>query len=205
MIPLRLRFRKANPPLQFLAEWQSPVPLDVIFDSPHIDWSYSSYAPEQHPVFGQKRLAAAAASAADLDIIHFDRLAVDATFGIQSWNPRPDRPFTPGFEQRDIAYQSPWIKVGPFVVRDGLLNLISLGYCSSSRTAAWSTDPSSTSTCRRPSLDSAYRTATPFRASPNTSSSPSRRRSTSSRSTRPSWRFRPFSASVSMYGRAIKV
>ncbi|BGP58239.1 hypothetical protein JCM8202_002810 [Rhodotorula sphaerocarpa] len=94
----------------FLAEWQSPVPLDVIFDSPHIDWSYSSYAPEQHPVFGQKRLAAAAASAADLDIIHFDRLAVDATFGIQSWNPKPDRPLTPGFEQRDIAYQSPWIK-----------------------------------------------------------------------------------------------
>ena len=94
--------------LQFLAEWQSPVPLDVIFDSPHIDWSHSSYTADQHPVLGQKRLASAAA---DLDIIHFDRLSVDATFGTVSWNPKIGRKPTPGFERRDMAYQSPWIKV----------------------------------------------------------------------------------------------
>ncbi|KPV73391.1 uncharacterized protein RHOBADRAFT_45968 [Rhodotorula graminis WP1] len=92
----------------FLAEWQSPVPLDVIFDSPHVNWSHSSFTADRHPVLRQKRLAA---SAADLDIIHFDRLSVDATFGTVSWNPKLGRKPTPGFERRDLAYQSPWIKM----------------------------------------------------------------------------------------------
>ncbi|GAA6050866.1 hypothetical protein JCM3770_005746 [Rhodotorula araucariae] len=91
----------------FLAEWQSPIPLDVVFDSPHVNWSHSSYTADQHPVLGQKRLAS---SAAELDIIHFDRLSVDATFGTVSWNPKRGRKLTPGFERRDLAYQAPWIK-----------------------------------------------------------------------------------------------
>lgn len=91
-----------------MSEWQSPIPLDVIFDSPHVNWSHSSYTSSRHPVLGQKRLADAAA---DLDIIHFDRLSVDATFGTTSWNPKKDRALTPGFELRDLAYKSPWIKV----------------------------------------------------------------------------------------------
>ncbi|BGP27739.1 hypothetical protein JCM10295v2_006714 [Rhodotorula toruloides] len=91
----------------FLSEWQSPVPLDVIFDSPHVDWSHSSYTSSSHHILGQKRLADAAA---DLDIIHFDRLSVDATFGTTNWNPKKGRALTPGFELRDLAYQSPWIK-----------------------------------------------------------------------------------------------
>lgn len=86
------------------------MPLDVIFDSPHVNWSHSSFTADRHPVLGQKRLAA---SAADLDIIHFDRLSVDATFGTVSWNPKLGRKPTPGFERRDLAYQSPWIKVRP--------------------------------------------------------------------------------------------
>lgn len=93
---------------QFLSEWQSPIPLDIIFDSPHINWSHSSFTSSRHPVLGQKRLADAAA---DLDIIHFDRLSVDATFGTTSWNPPKNRALTPGFELRDLAYKSPWIKV----------------------------------------------------------------------------------------------
>ncbi|BGP73909.1 hypothetical protein NBRC10513v2_007328 [Rhodotorula toruloides] len=91
----------------FLSEWQSPIPLDIIFDSPHINWSHSSFTSSRHPVLGQKRLADAAA---DLDIIHFDRLSVDATFGTTSWNPPKNRALTPGFELRDLAYKSPWIK-----------------------------------------------------------------------------------------------
>ncbi|GAA5868445.1 hypothetical protein JCM3774_005382 [Rhodotorula dairenensis] len=91
----------------FLAEWQSPIPLDVIFDSPHVDWSHSTFVSDQHPVLGQKPLVEAAA---DLDIIHFDRFAIDATFGATSWNADRDRPLTPGFELRDLAYRSPWIK-----------------------------------------------------------------------------------------------
>ncbi|TKA54460.1 hypothetical protein B0A53_03153 [Rhodotorula sp. CCFEE 5036] len=91
----------------FLAEWQAPVPLDVIFDSPYLNWSHSSFTTERHRVLGRKQVADAAA---DLDIIHFDRLAVDATFGSVSWNAKRDRPLTPGFELRDLAYRSPWIK-----------------------------------------------------------------------------------------------
>lgn len=96
-------------PAQFLAEWQAPVPLDVIFDSPYLNWSYSAFTADRHPVLGRKQVAEAAA---DLDIIHFDRLAVVATFGSVSWNAKRDRPLTPGFEVRDLAYRSPWIKVG---------------------------------------------------------------------------------------------
>jgi hypothetical protein len=92
----------------FLAEWQSPVPLDVVFDSPHVNWSYSSFTSTSHPVLGEKSLVEASK---ELDIIHFDRLSVDATFGSTSWNPKKDKQLTVGFEKRDLAYQSPFIKV----------------------------------------------------------------------------------------------
>lgn len=49
---------------QFLAEWQTPVPLDVIFDSPNVNWSYSSFTAADHPVLGQSDLVSASA---DLD------------------------------------------------------------------------------------------------------------------------------------------
>ncbi|GAA5964927.1 hypothetical protein JCM21900_000022 [Sporobolomyces salmonicolor] len=91
----------------FLGEWQSPIPLEVVFDSPHVNWSYSSFTSQTHPVLGQQPLVDASA---ELDIIHFDRLSVDATFGTSSWNPKRGRIPTPGFEKRDLAYQSPWIK-----------------------------------------------------------------------------------------------
>ncbi|ORY88458.1 hypothetical protein BCR35DRAFT_301596 [Leucosporidium creatinivorum] len=92
----------------FLAEWQTPIPLDVVFDSPLLNWSYSSFTSSQHPVLGQPALADAAA---DLDIVHFDRLSMDITFGSTSWNPKKGRTPTKGFEMRDLAYQSPWIKL----------------------------------------------------------------------------------------------
>ncbi|GAA5865484.1 hypothetical protein JCM1840_001413 [Sporobolomyces johnsonii] len=91
----------------FLGEWQSPIPLEVVFDSPHVNWSYSSFTSHTHPVLGQQPLIDASA---ELDIIHFDRLSVDATFGTSSWNQKRGRTPTPGFEKRDLAYQSPWIK-----------------------------------------------------------------------------------------------
>ncbi|GAA5884711.1 hypothetical protein JCM16303_005241 [Sporobolomyces ruberrimus] len=91
----------------FLGEWQSPIPLDVVFDSPAVNWSYSSFTSASHPVLGQQSLVD---QAAELDIIHFDRLSVDSTFGSTSWNPKKDKPWTKGFEKRDIAYASNWIK-----------------------------------------------------------------------------------------------
>lgn len=53
-----------TPTSQFLAEWQTPIPLDVVFDSPVLNWSFSSFTSSQHPVLGQPALAEAAA---DLD------------------------------------------------------------------------------------------------------------------------------------------
>lgn len=49
---------------QFLAEWQTPIPLDVVFDSPLLNWSYSSFTSSQHPILGQPSLVE---KAADLD------------------------------------------------------------------------------------------------------------------------------------------
>lgn len=93
----------------FLAEWQSPVPADVVFDSPSIDWSFSSFMAENHAVLGDPQLAEAAA---DLDIIHFDMPSMDMVFNTRSWNRTEDEgPPFPGLEQRDIAFASPWIKV----------------------------------------------------------------------------------------------
>ncbi|GAA5929823.1 uncharacterized protein JCM15063_004633 [Sporobolomyces koalae] len=91
----------------FLAEWQSPIPLDIVFDSPAVNWSYSSFTSSQHPVLGQESLVD---QSAELDIIHFDRLSVDSTFGSTSWNPKKGKQWTKGFEKRDIAYASKWIK-----------------------------------------------------------------------------------------------
>ncbi|GAA5951540.1 hypothetical protein JCM3765_005964 [Sporobolomyces pararoseus] len=91
----------------FLGEWQSPIPLDVVFDSPAVNWSHSSFTSSRHPVLGQQTLVD---QAAELDIIHFDRLSVDSTFGSTSWNPKRGKSWTKGFEKRDIAYASNWIK-----------------------------------------------------------------------------------------------
>ncbi|SCZ94389.1 BZ3501_MvSof-1269-A2-R1_Chr1-3g01309 [Microbotryum saponariae] len=95
----------------FLAEWQSPIPLEVIFDSPRIDWSHSSFNVDSHPVLGDLDLAS---RAKELDIVNFDRLAMDTTFRSTVWNWQEDRhskTLKPGFEQRDLALQSPWVKM----------------------------------------------------------------------------------------------
>ncbi|KAK4699079.1 hypothetical protein P7C70_g7187, partial [Phenoliferia sp. Uapishka_3] len=90
----------------FLAEWQTPVPLEIVFDSPFIDWSFSSFTSDQDPV-----LSNWSSKAADLDIIHFNKDAIDATFGKTSWAPPPSTRMTKGMEMRDLAFQSPWIRL----------------------------------------------------------------------------------------------
>lgn len=93
----------------FLAEWQTPIPLDVVFDSPFIDWSFSSFTSDSHPLLGNDTFKE---SARDLDIIHFDRKALDKTFGTKAWrHSKPGDRLTKGMEKRDLAWDSPWIKV----------------------------------------------------------------------------------------------
>ena len=56
------------------------------------------------------------ADEASLIVVHFDRLAMDITFGRKTWNVPPGNDLTPGFERRDIAFRSRWIKVRiPFI------------------------------------------------------------------------------------------
>lgn len=57
----------------FVAEWQTPIPLEVVFDSPFIDWSFSSFEASHDPV-----LSELSAQSADLDIIHFDKVSMQA-------------------------------------------------------------------------------------------------------------------------------
>ncbi|KAL8290250.1 hypothetical protein RQP46_003189 [Phenoliferia psychrophenolica] len=89
---------------EFLAEWQTPIPLEVVFDSPFIDWSFSSFTQDQDPILSN-------VSSADLDIIHFDRRAMDMTFGSTSWSPSSVSRLTKGMEMRDLAFQNPWIRL----------------------------------------------------------------------------------------------
>ena len=84
-----------------------PTPIDVIFDSPAVDWSYSSFDSESHPVLNDEKLLS---EAADLDIIHFDRRSMDRAFGSASWTPHPKKRLTKGLERRDLAFKSRWIK-----------------------------------------------------------------------------------------------
>lgn len=101
----------------FHAEWQTPVPIDVVFDSPNIDWSFSSFATEQHPVFSRQALIS---KARELDIIHFDAAETDLVFGTRDWDaPIDEKGLTEGMEARDLAFASPWIK---FFTNRGMVN-----------------------------------------------------------------------------------
>jgi hypothetical protein len=99
----------------FHAEWMSPIPLEIVFDSPAIDWSYSSFSSSSSfpdlaspAIFQNETLAR---EARDLDIIHFGRSAMDVTFGGRDWDAPVGQRLTPGLEGRDVAFASPWIKV----------------------------------------------------------------------------------------------
>lgn len=92
----------------FHAEWQAPIPMDVVFDSPFIDWSFSSFTSAEHPVFGQQELVE---QARELDIIHFNAESTDRVFGTRDWDaPIVNDKLTKGMEARDLAFASPWIK-----------------------------------------------------------------------------------------------
>jgi hypothetical protein len=100
----------------FHAEWMTPIPLEIVFDSPAIDWSYSSFRSSSsssrdldYPAIFRNETFAS--EARDLDIIHFDKSAMDVTFGGRDWDAPVGKRLTRGLESRDLAFASPWIKV----------------------------------------------------------------------------------------------
>ncbi|CAJ0848945.1 6421_t:CDS:2 [Entrophospora sp. SA101] len=68
----------------FLADWQVPLPLDAIFESPNIDWSYDSFDPS----YVIKDL-----DTTEINIIDYDLQDLDYYFPLTNWTTRYPDPF----------------------------------------------------------------------------------------------------------------
>nr|CAG8487929.1 1558_t:CDS:2 [Entrophospora candida] len=68
----------------FLADWQVPLPLDAIFDSPNIDWSYDSLNPD----YSIKDF-----DTTELNIIDYDVKHLDYHFSLFNWTTKYPEPF----------------------------------------------------------------------------------------------------------------
>nr|CAG8601412.1 5690_t:CDS:2 [Entrophospora candida] len=68
----------------FLADWQVPLPLDAIFESPNIDWSYDSFDPS----YVIKDL-----DTTEINIIDYDSQDLDYYFPHTNWTTRYPGPF----------------------------------------------------------------------------------------------------------------
>ncbi|KAG9291756.1 hypothetical protein G9A89_012041 [Geosiphon pyriformis] len=60
----------------FLAEWQVPLPLDTIFDSPNIDWNYNSTDPRSLIKDLERK---------ELDVVNFSGKLLDQLFLHSNW------------------------------------------------------------------------------------------------------------------------
>ncbi|CAB4392105.1 unnamed protein product [Rhizophagus irregularis] len=68
----------------FLSDWQAPLPLDAIFDSPNIDWSYDSLDPE--PTIKDLQ-------SSEINVIDFDAQQIDNQFLLSNWSTKYPDPF----------------------------------------------------------------------------------------------------------------
>ncbi|CAB4405786.1 unnamed protein product [Rhizophagus irregularis] len=68
----------------FLSDWQAPLPLDAIFDSPNIDWSYDSLDPE--PTIKDLQ-------SSEINVIDFNAQQVDNQFLLSNWSTKYPDPF----------------------------------------------------------------------------------------------------------------
>ncbi|CAH1756189.1 23155_t:CDS:2 [Entrophospora sp. SA101] len=68
----------------FLADWQVPLPLDTIFDSSNIDWSYDSFNSD----YLTKDL-----NTTELNIIDYNSKHLDYHFSLSNWTTRYPEPF----------------------------------------------------------------------------------------------------------------
>lgn len=82
----------------FLADWQVPLPLDAIFESPNIDWNYDSRNSHLHTL-----------DSYTLDIVNFSSQHLDRTLFHANWTLKYQEPFIKFHSNRGIvigAYKS---------------------------------------------------------------------------------------------------
>lgn len=92
----------------FHTEWQSPIPIEAVFDSPWIDWSFSSFGNWTPALLRDDDMLD---SARELDLIHYSAPEMDDAFGTRSWDAELPAELTPHYEDRDLAFAAPWIQL----------------------------------------------------------------------------------------------
>ncbi len=81
----------------YLADWQAPLPLDQIFDSPNIDWSYDSLNPES---------AIKDMKTTEVNVIDFDARLLDNQFLLSNWTTKYPDPFIKFYTNRGMIIRT---------------------------------------------------------------------------------------------------
>jgi hypothetical protein len=78
----------------FVVNWDNPMPFDLLFDSPHIDWSYpySTEDEARHPLFGNGKLIDARAY---MNTMQWAKEHLDDYFSSSKWT----------------LFKTPWIRL----------------------------------------------------------------------------------------------
>jgi hypothetical protein len=81
----------------YLADWNAPLPLDTIFDSPNIDWSYDSLNPE--PAIRDLKTG-------EINVIDFDAQDIDNQFLLSNWSTKYPDPFIKFYTNRGMIIRT---------------------------------------------------------------------------------------------------
>ena len=81
----------------YVADWQAPLPLDTIFDSPNIDWSYDSLNPES--VIKDLKNS-------EINVIDFDAQQIDNQFLLSNWTTKYPDPFIKFYTNRGMIIRT---------------------------------------------------------------------------------------------------
>ncbi|CAI2163033.1 6013_t:CDS:2 [Funneliformis geosporum] len=81
----------------YLADWQTPLPLDKIFDSPNIDWSFDSLSPES-VIKDLKTI--------EISVIDFDTQHLDNHFLLSNWTTKYPDPFIKFYTNRGMIIRT---------------------------------------------------------------------------------------------------
>ncbi|GBB85578.1 hypothetical protein RclHR1_12070009 [Rhizophagus clarus] len=81
----------------FLADWQTPFPLETIFSSPNIDWSHDSLNPSSNI----REL-----ETSELNVIDFDAKNLDQQFMLSNWTTKYPSPFIKFYSNRGMIIRS---------------------------------------------------------------------------------------------------
>ncbi|CAG8546496.1 17158_t:CDS:2 [Cetraspora pellucida] len=81
----------------FLADWQVPIPLEAVFSSPNIDWSYDSLSPLPSLISLQS---------SELNVVDFDAQHLDQYFMLHNWTQKYPKPFIKFYTNRGMIMRT---------------------------------------------------------------------------------------------------